>query len=47
MLVLTWGGNRYLWLSPVIMAMIGASAALALGFVWHARKPKSRSCRCR
>lgn len=37
MLVLTWGGNRYLWLSPVIVAMIGTSAALALGFVWHAR----------
>ncbi|MDO9560575.1 MAG: MDR family MFS transporter [Bradyrhizobium sp.] len=37
MLVLTWGGNRYLWLSPVIMAMIGASIALALAFVWHAR----------
>jgi EmrB/QacA subfamily drug resistance transporter len=37
MLVLTWGGNRYLWLSPTIMAMVGASVALALGFVWHAR----------
>ena len=37
MLVLTWGGNRYPWLSPVIMAMIGASVALALAFVWHAR----------
>jgi EmrB/QacA subfamily drug resistance transporter len=36
MLVLTWGGNRYLWLSPVIVAMIGASVALALAFVWHA-----------
>ena len=36
MLVLTWGGNRYLWLSPVIMAMIGASVALGLAFVWHA-----------
>src|ERR1700731_520492 len=36
MLVLTWGGNRYLWLSPVILAMVGASAALALAFVWHA-----------
>jgi EmrB/QacA subfamily drug resistance transporter len=35
MLVLTWGGNRYLWLSPVIMAMIGASIALTLAFVWH------------
>src|ERR1700694_266480 len=37
MLVLTWGGNRYLWLSPVIMAMVGASFALALAFIWHAR----------
>src|SRR5882757_3566409 len=36
MLVLTWGGNSYLWLSPVIMAMVGASVALALAFVWHA-----------
>ncbi len=31
MLVLSWGGNRYAWLSPAIMAMIGASVALALG----------------
>ena len=38
MLVLTWGGNRYLWLSPVIIAMVGASVALALGFVWHASR---------
>src|SRR5216683_421792 len=38
MLVLTWGGNRYLWLSPTIMAMVGASVALALAFVWNARK---------
>ena len=38
MLVLTWGGNRYLWLSPTIMAMLGASVALAFSFVWHARK---------
>ncbi|MEO6780284.1 MAG: MDR family MFS transporter [Bradyrhizobium sp.] len=37
MLVLTWGGNRYLWLSPTILAMVGASVALALAFVWHAR----------
>jgi hypothetical protein len=37
MLVLTWGGNRYLWLSPTIMAMVGAAVALALAFVWHAR----------
>lgn len=37
MLVLTWGGNRYLWLSPTIIAMLGASIALAFSFVWHAR----------
>ena len=37
MLVLTWGGNRFLWLSPAIMAMVGASVALAFAFVWHAR----------
>src|SRR5215469_12703193 len=36
MLVLTWGGNRFLWLSPTILAMLGASLALALTFVWHA-----------
>src|SRR5471032_2616878 len=37
MLVLTWGGNRYLWLSPTITAMIGAAVVLALASVWHAR----------
>jgi MFS family permease len=36
MLVLTWGGIRYSWLSPTIMAMIGASIALTFAFVWHA-----------
>jgi EmrB/QacA subfamily drug resistance transporter len=36
MLVLTWGGNRYLWLSPTILSMVGAAFALGLGFVWHA-----------
>src|SRR5246127_88105 len=38
MLVLTWGGTRYLWLSPTIMAMIGASVALTFAFVWHASR---------
>jgi MFS family permease len=38
MLVLTWGGNRYLWLSPTIIAMVGASVALACSFVWYARR---------
>jgi EmrB/QacA subfamily drug resistance transporter len=37
MLVLTWGGNRFLWLSPTILAMLGSSVALAFAFVWHAR----------
>jgi EmrB/QacA subfamily drug resistance transporter len=36
MLVLTWGGNRYPWASPSIIAMVGASIALALAFVWQA-----------
>src|ERR1700726_580087 len=40
MLVLTWGGNRYLWLSPTILAMVGASVALTLGFIWHAGRAK-------
>src|SRR5437899_2875540 len=38
MLVLTWGGNRYLWLSPTILSMVGSAIALALCFVWHARR---------
>jgi EmrB/QacA subfamily drug resistance transporter len=36
MLVLTWGGNRFAWLSPTILAMTAAAAALASTFVWHA-----------
>jgi MFS family permease len=36
--VLTWCGNRYLWLSPTIIAMIGASVALTFAFVWHASR---------
>jgi EmrB/QacA subfamily drug resistance transporter len=36
MLVLTWGGHRFSWLSPAILAMVGASLALVLAFVWHA-----------
>ena len=38
MLILSWGGSRYVWLSPVIMVMVGASVALALAFVWHASR---------
>jgi EmrB/QacA subfamily drug resistance transporter len=38
MLVLTWGGNRFLWLSPTILAMLGASIALTVSFILHARR---------
>ncbi|QPF87080.1 MFS transporter [Bradyrhizobium genosp. L] len=38
MLVLTWGGTRFSWLSPTITAMLGGSIALAGAFVWHARR---------
>src|ERR1700755_2806379 len=30
MLVLTWGGNRFLWLSPTIIAMLGPAVALTI-----------------
>lgn len=36
MLVLTWGGTRYAWASPTILAMTGAAAVMAFAFVWHA-----------
>jgi MFS family permease len=36
MLVLTWGGNRFPWLSPTILSMVGSAIALALLFVWYA-----------
>src|SRR6516225_8685299 len=35
MLVLTWGGARFKWLSPAILSMVGAATALAFAFVWH------------
>ncbi len=38
MLVLTWGGNRFAWASPVIIAMIVLVIAFAAAFVWHARR---------
>jgi len=38
MLILTWGGHRFAWLSPAILTMVGGSFALALTFVWHARR---------
>ncbi|NVN87039.1 MAG: MFS transporter [Rhodopseudomonas sp.] len=36
MLVLTWGGNRFAWASPTIVALTGAALLLALSFIWHA-----------
>src|ERR1700753_4230836 len=36
MLVLTWGGNRFLWLSPTGIALLGASVVLALSVICHA-----------
>ncbi|MGY4344023.1 multidrug resistance protein [Bradyrhizobium sp. GM7.3] len=38
MLVLTWGGTRFPWLSPTVLAMVGGAVALAVTFVWHARR---------
>lgn len=36
MLVLTWGGTKFSWASPTIVAMIGAAAVMAFAFIWHA-----------
>lgn len=36
--VLTWGGVRYAWSSPVIVAMICGAIVLGGTFVWHARR---------
>lgn len=36
MLALTWGGTRFSWLSPTIIALLGAAAAIGFAFVWHA-----------
>jgi len=38
LLVLTWGGNRYAWLSPTLVALMGAVLVFAGFFVWHARR---------
>jgi EmrB/QacA subfamily drug resistance transporter len=38
LLVLTWGGHRFPWGSPAIMAMLGAGLVLALSFIAHARR---------
>lgn len=36
LLVLTWGGVRYAWSSPIILSMIVGAIALGAAFVWHA-----------
>jgi EmrB/QacA subfamily drug resistance transporter len=36
MLVLTWGGSRFPWLSPTILAMLGLAVVMGFTFVWHA-----------
>jgi len=36
MLALTWGGTRFSWASPTIIALLGAAAAIGFAFVWHA-----------
>lgn len=38
MLVLTWGGNRFAWASPEILAMLGSAIFLGAAFVWHAQR---------
>jgi EmrB/QacA subfamily drug resistance transporter len=38
LLVLTWGGTRFAWRSPEIVAMIAAALALTGIFIWHARR---------
>jgi EmrB/QacA subfamily drug resistance transporter len=38
LLVLTWGGNKYPWLSPALLALIGFAFCLAGFFVWHAQR---------
>jgi hypothetical protein len=52
MLVLTWGGNRFAWASPAILAMVGSAIFLSVAFVWHARRAPEpflpiRSCQDR
>ena len=43
LLVLTWGGHRYPWSSPRILAMIAAAVAMLTIFVWHAERMVDRS----
>jgi len=38
MLTLTWGGSRFAWNSPTIIALLGASVAVGIVFASHLRK---------
>jgi EmrB/QacA subfamily drug resistance transporter len=38
LMVLTWGGVRHAWSSPVIVGMICAAVAVLAAFVWHAER---------
>ena len=35
LLALTWGGSRYPWFSPPIVALLVASAVLSMLFAWR------------
>ena len=35
LLALTWGGTRYPWTSPIIIALLAGSLVLSLAFAWH------------
>lgn len=38
LLVLTWGGNKFAWLSPPLLGLISSVLALTGVFIWHARR---------
>jgi MFS family permease len=38
LLALTWGGNKYPWLSAPLLGLLGAVLTLSGMFVWHARR---------
>lgn len=38
LLVLTWGGIRYSWSSPLLVAMMCAAVAMLMIFLWHAKR---------
>jgi len=40
LLVLTWGGNRYPWLSATLLGLGALALVLAGLFVWHARRAR-------